>query len=125
MKPVTASGGVRGGILIAEQFVHNTLHGRDYDGKNAARSRQHSVNDRGERWFGGPNLILRSPVFNALPEMNGSTSAAASVRPRRVQPAATEAAARSEEHTSELQSHLNLVCRLLLEKKKHSQFRLF
>src|SRR5690242_21011887 len=27
---------------------------------------------------------------------------------------------RSEEHTSELQSHVNLVCRLLLEKKKHS-----
>src|SRR5260370_19926276 len=27
-------------------------------------------------------------------------------------------AIRSEEHTSELQSHLNLVCRLLLEKKK-------
>src|SRR5260370_1825814 len=29
---------------------------------------------------------------------------------------------RSEEHTSELQSHLNLVCRLLLEKKKHKKF---
>src|SRR5260370_30061540 len=28
---------------------------------------------------------------------------------------------RSEEHTSELQSHLNLVCRLLLEKKKTTQ----
>src|SRR5260370_32446537 len=28
---------------------------------------------------------------------------------------------RSEEHTSELQSHLNLVCRLLLEKKKHKK----
>src|SRR5260370_12094139 len=28
---------------------------------------------------------------------------------------------RSEEHTSELQSHLNLVCRLLLEKKKRSK----
>src|SRR5260370_31813599 len=28
---------------------------------------------------------------------------------------------RSEEHTSELQSHLNLVCRLLLEKKKNHQ----
>src|SRR5437773_6118666 len=27
---------------------------------------------------------------------------------------------RSEEHTSELQSHHDLVCRLLLEKKKHS-----
>src|SRR5690242_21504542 len=29
-----------------------------------------------------------------------------------------EADSRSEEHTSELQSHVNLVCRLLLEKKK-------
>src|SRR4051812_49633241 len=29
-----------------------------------------------------------------------------------------EPAVRSEEHTSELQSHVNLVCRLLLEKKK-------
>src|SRR6267142_4253233 len=27
---------------------------------------------------------------------------------------------RSEEHTSELQSHVNLVCRLLLEKKKNT-----
>src|SRR5260370_14786187 len=31
---------------------------------------------------------------------------------------------RSEEHTSELQSHLNLVCRLLLEKKKQIQLEL-
>src|SRR2546422_7384053 len=31
------------------------------------------------------------------------------------------ARARSEEHTSELQSRLHLVCRLLLEKKKHPQ----
>src|SRR5260370_26733534 len=30
---------------------------------------------------------------------------------------------RSEEHTSELQSHLNLVCRLLLEKKKSFSLR--
>src|SRR2546422_7673219 len=28
---------------------------------------------------------------------------------------------RSEEHTSELQSRLHLVCRLLLEKKKHHE----
>src|SRR5260370_1807990 len=33
--------------------------------------------------------------------------------------------ARSEEHTSELQSHLNLVCRLLLEKKKTSACALY
>src|SRR5207237_4695658 len=31
---------------------------------------------------------------------------------------------RSEEHTSELQSHLNLVCRLLLEKKKKTTFNI-
>src|SRR5260370_30347291 len=30
-------------------------------------------------------------------------------------------AGRSEEHTSELQSHLNLVCRLLLEKKQNAR----
>src|SRR5260370_23987090 len=30
----------------------------------------------------------------------------------------TASCSRSEEHTSELQSHLNLVCRLLLEKKQ-------
>src|SRR5205809_4874115 len=33
---------------------------------------------------------------------------------------ATCPAARSEEHTSELQSRLHLVCRLLLEKKNHN-----
>src|SRR5260221_6425173 len=34
------------------------------------------------------------------------------------------AACRSEEHTSELQSHSDLVCRLLLEKKKQLHERL-
>src|SRR5207237_10238037 len=41
--------------------------------------------------------------------------------PRSAPPAShapSPAKGRSEEHTSELQSHLNLVCRLLLEKKK-------
>src|SRR5690242_21244454 len=33
-------------------------------------------------------------------------------------PGAVDHVLRSEEHTSELQSHVNLVCRLLLEKKK-------
>src|SRR5438477_10126084 len=43
------------------------------------------------------------------------------VAPPPAQSAGTQARqilARSEEHTSELQSHVNLVCRLLLEKKK-------
>src|SRR5260370_9887359 len=45
-----------------------------------------------------------TPSTSATPPSDPSTSTAPSPR--------------SEEHTSELQSHLNLVCRLLLEKKK-------
>src|SRR3989449_3876590 len=44
---------------------------------------------------------------------------------RRASPQLLEATGdtrRSEEHTSELQSRLHLVCRLLLEKKKKSQY---
>src|SRR5258706_7243183 len=41
-------------------------------------------------------------------------------RPGRVMPPQGREIERSEEHTSELQSLTNLVCRLLLEKKKNS-----
>src|SRR5256885_12549852 len=40
-----------------------------------------------------------------------------------VQAGVNRTAARSEEHTSELQSPCNLVCRLLLEKKKQHQLQ--
>src|SRR2546429_2999466 len=47
--------------------------------------------------------------------------AASAIRTRlRAVPPRSRSCARSEEHTSELQSRLHLVCRLLLEKKKHS-----
>src|SRR5215204_6984928 len=42
-------------------------------------------------------------------------------RPRPITVGADKAFDRSEEHTSELQSHSDLVCRLLLEKKKKLQ----
>src|SRR6266853_865337 len=42
---------------------------------------------------------------------------------RRIPSAMHPSAARSEEHTSELQSQSNLVCRLLLEKKKNKSDR--
>src|SRR5260370_3646119 len=41
-------------------------------------------------------------------------------RARRTRTSSNGGLIRSEEHTSELQSHLNLVCRLLLEKKKQT-----
>src|SRR5438034_8504869 len=43
-------------------------------------------------------------------------------RLRRPLPAADGDGKRSEEHTSELQSHSDLVCRLLLEKKKRKSY---
>src|SRR5256885_12048011 len=52
--------------------------------------------------------------------------------PRNVKPRLTQyevdacgSAPRSEEHTSELQSPCNLVCRLLLEKKKNNHWRAY
>src|SRR5438034_2005790 len=63
----------------------------------------------------------------ARPVVRGR-SARAPARPHR-RPAGAESAesetvaTRSEEHTSELQSHSDLVCRLLLEKKKKKNKR--
>src|SRR2546430_10100970 len=44
--------------------------------------------------------------------------------PIRTMPRSSRSTSRSEEHTSELQSQSNLVCRLLLEKKKQQRLRL-
>src|SRR5260370_42655092 len=57
----------------------------------------------------------------ALSVLAGAALGAAAIQGLHAQakpPAYAVAEVRSEEHTSELQSHLNLVCRLLLEKKK-------
>src|SRR5580698_4547301 len=44
-------------------------------------------------------------------------------KPVALPPSPLLAGERSEEHTSELQSHVNLVCRLLLEKQKKNTSR--
>src|SRR5260370_15392517 len=61
--------------------------------------------------------IRRIPPCSASPRRTFSTLSKATLR---FWPACPHLRVwrRSEEHTSELQSHLNLVCRLLLEKKK-------
>src|SRR5690625_5966437 len=50
---------------------------------------------------------------------SGPASSAAAAR-HRARRSCASANSRSEEHTSELQSRGHLVCRLLLEKKKHN-----
>src|SRR5438132_10277044 len=53
------------------------------------------------------------------PRTSGRGAAASRGRRSRSAAARWRAPARSEEHTSELQSHSDLVCRLLLEKKNN------
>src|SRR5256884_3003775 len=55
------------------------------------------------------SIALRKPLVHSLPDREDRKGGV--VSPRKV---------RSEEHTSELQSRLHLVCRLLLEKKKNT-----
>src|SRR2546430_7714795 len=68
---------------------------------------------------------FRSPINRSLPRrVTCTTSSATSRWPRSTRSSThslfpiPERPRRSEEHTSELQSQSNLVCRLLLEKKK-------
>src|SRR2546422_9610738 len=74
--------------------------------------------------------IYTLSLHDALPIFAGSTAvtcALTSVRASpepvgsRPTPPRPDGAGRSEEHTSELQSRLHLVCRLLLEKKKKKE----
>src|SRR6478752_10874057 len=55
------------------------------------------------------------PICSPVKEPGPNPTAMPATSPR------SPSAPRSEEHTSELQSRLHLVCRLLLEKKKHKQ----
>src|SRR5690606_40061685 len=91
-------------------------------------SSPHMCGTRDKRWlaersFGGGRRQEKSTCHGAIHSRNTSTGLRLELGAR-VNSHATVAvvpvalAARSEEHTSELQSRENLVCRLLLEKKK-------
>src|SRR5256885_3132050 len=62
-----------------------------------------------------PYTTLFRSVQRVQDEVNAEFAGCSKVRVR-----LTSSAQRSEEHTSELQSPCNLVCRLLLEKKKRA-----
>src|SRR5215204_7519477 len=71
-----------------------------------------------------PDIYTLS-LHDALP-ISSSTPAAAGVGKVtwwNTRPSRRSSPRRSEEHTSELQSHSDLVCRLLLEKKKKNRYR--
>src|SRR2546427_8159065 len=71
-----------------------------------------------------PYTTLFRSVQSIVHTVNASRAASPSLGPRRCicsrsAPVVDPSMSRSEEHTSELQSQSNLVCRLLLEKKKN------
>src|SRR5260221_8771818 len=69
----------------------------------------------------GKRLAGRSQRLERSQEGPGAGQGKEAARRRRAD--AAKADHRSEEHTSELQSHSDLVCRLLLEKKKIKKSR--
>src|SRR2546427_6884623 len=71
----------------------------------------HLADDPGHRPLGHHLLLARRPL-----EPEGDRSETMDHRDQ-TQPMTAVLETRSEEHTSELQSQSNLVCRLLLEKK--------
>src|SRR5438132_9572507 len=75
-----------------------------------------SLHDALPIWRG----ISASSAWLAAPRDRTSTFAGTTPTPP--MPRRRSIRRRSEEHTSELQSHSDLVCRLLLEKKKYDQY---
>src|SRR2546427_7792674 len=66
-----------------------------------------------------PYTTLFRSITHVLPSASGETRRTSVKRLKRPTGASAHGLLRSEEHTSELQSQSNLVCRLLLEKKKN------
>src|SRR2546430_17197235 len=66
-------------------------------------------------------LFPYTTLFRSLVKIHGPASIFARERWRNGMIPLGDSTDRSEEHTSELQSQSNLVCRLLLEKKKQPQ----
>src|SRR3712207_9015018 len=70
----------------------------------------------------GPGGLRVDPIHRVVPGLSFAAAVQSAERGFVTAdvPVAGEAWTRSEEHTSELQSRQYLVCRLLLEKKKHN-----
>src|SRR2546422_3134616 len=66
--------------------------------------------------------LFRSRFTRSGMRAGGTSSPWSYSKDKRSSTASEEGPSRSEEHTSELQSRLHLVCRLLLEKKKNILF---
>src|SRR5438477_9865476 len=100
---------------ITHSLIYSKAHPRDQQSLPTRRSSDLSTSGATAR---ATNSSESSPRRASSP--SSAHLAAASLRSCAPGccPTSSADSCRSEEHTSELQSHVNLVCRLLLEKKK-------
>src|SRR5206468_10860683 len=93
--------------VTAYVFPCTTLFRSHHDGSDRLEAHQRidRVDDVGE--------VLREAAVGHVQDRKRPTAAS-----RRTSPTSSTRSIRSEEHTSELQSRSDLVCRLLLEQKK-------
>src|SRR5260370_21139548 len=103
--------GVGGGSQVASFLAYTAVFGVEKEAAAAASIVLWLITFAACSLAGVPLLIHEGLSLGKLKEM-------AERKPFMDQQ--RNACERSEEHTSELQSHLNLVCRLLLEKKKNN-----
>src|SRR6266480_4648571 len=108
------------GLLAGVAFVERALH---VDHPDLLLHRPERRRPEPERQRHQPERHAGAPAALASPVPISHVPPSPSSR-QYWNGAPNENSTRSEEHTSELQSHVNLVCRLLLEKKKKSTFRL-
>src|SRR5690606_40718222 len=106
---------------ISSQCAILSVH-RTYPPLLSSPTRRSSDQPTSEPARTGPERTGKRNATSAPCSSNGPTPAPTAAKP----PAAEHGAlVRSEEHTSELQSRENLVCRLLPEKKKGAKIAVY
>src|SRR2546430_13632569 len=87
-------------------FPYTTLFRSPEHERRAASQRGETGMNGTRKWVGIAPVVTLCLILGSLTSLGAQTPAAGQ-----------DSGARSEEHTSELQSQSNLVCRLLLDKK--------
>src|SRR5690242_19671030 len=115
---------LKGAIVITAGFKEVNEEGAALERRLGEIAKQYNLRITGPNCLGvmnlSPQTMMNSTFLKVTPKsgeialvsQSGAICADFGVTLRKVE------FIRSEEHTSELQSHVNLVCRLLLEKKK-------
>src|SRR5438046_4279192 len=107
-------GGIYSIATVVDDFIDRVMTDPRLNANPAVNEAHHKVPPAGFKYL----VTEMVGMATGGPQKYTGRSMADSHRDMNITPKEWEAFMRSEEHTSELQSLTNLVCRLLLEKKK-------